>query len=525
MASTQQASTNGTGEVLRPDQDFIREVVRRGGDSVKSCFQCGTCSVRCLQTSAREGASFPRKQMLLTQWGLKDRVLADPDIWLCHQCNDCSVYCPRGAKPGDVLAALRGIAIERFSFPRFLGKFFADPRFLPLVFGIPAAILLVLVAALQGFNFPEGEIEYDRFISSTVIEIAAGIVAAYVVVVAAISTVRLWRALQASAPMPTPAVAPGDGAPADVAGASAGPSEGPGAMAAAKPGLPASLVSTAGDIALHTGFRQCQADRLRLWGHLAAFYGMPLLMIAAGLAAIYGFTGQEVQRPPSDPAKIFGNLGGLLVFVGVVVFAFNRLRTRDGSWGRAVYSDWLLLAMLFLLVVTGAFMEVARYGGSGTAAYSLYLVHLVIVFAAFVYVPYGKFAHTFYRAAALTFAKATAPGGLLRGGGSSVRLKAAIQALVLAALMGALAFHTIWWHNNGMHANLFDGIGDGFLPTVKGVAYNLGLMASAGVLLGLFMERLTDLFGYEVKKIEHFAEDEEPGSSPPEEPRSGEQVA
>jgi hypothetical protein len=50
-------------------------------------------------------------------------------------------------------------------------------------------------------------------------------------------------------------------------------------------------------------------------------------------------------------------------------------------------------------------------------------------------------------------------------------------------------------------------------------------MASAGVLLGLFMERLTDLIGYEVKKIEHFAEEEEPTSGPPEESKSGEQVA
>jgi hypothetical protein len=91
--------------------------------------------------------------------------------------------------------------------------------------------------------------------------------------------------------------------------------------------------------------------------------------------------------------------------------------------------------------------------------------------------------------------------------------------------MGLLAWHTIWWHSNGMHAKLFDGIGDSFVDTLKGVGYNLGLMAAAGALLGLFMERLTDVIGYQVKKIEHFAEEEEPGSSPPEESRSGEQVA
>lgn len=90
------------------------------------------------------------------------------------------------------------------------------------------------------------------------------------------------------------------------------------------------------------------------------------------------------------------------------------------------------------------------------------------------------------------------------------RLNAAWQGLVLAVLMGLLAWQTIWWHDNGEQGELFDAIGDSLWDTVKGCAYYVGLMAATGVLLGLFMEKLTDFLGYEVKKIEHFENSEEP---------------
>lgn len=90
------------------------------------------------------------------------------------------------------------------------------------------------------------------------------------------------------------------------------------------------------------------------------------------------------------------------------------------------------------------------------------------------------------------------------------RLNAAWQGLLLAVLMGLLAWQTIWWYDNGEQGELFDAIGDSPWDTVKGCAYYVGLMAATGVLLGLFMERLTDFLGYEVKKIEHFENSEEP---------------
>ena len=115
MAEEKTSST-----LIQPDVDFIRGITQSGGDSLKKCFQCATCSVAC--TLSPDEKPFPRKEMIWAQWGLKDRLLADADVWLCEQCNDCSTQCPRGARPGDVMAAIRAEGIRQFAWPGWLGQ-------------------------------------------------------------------------------------------------------------------------------------------------------------------------------------------------------------------------------------------------------------------------------------------------------------------------------------------------------------------------------------------------------------------
>ncbi|MBE0586184.1 MAG: 4Fe-4S dicluster domain-containing protein, partial [Desulfofustis sp.] len=121
---------------VQPDLTFIKYLKGAGGDTLKKCYQCATCSVKCPLSSDEK--PFPRKEMIWSSWGMKDNLVADPDVFLCHQCGDCSTYCPRGAKPADVLGAIRSYAYTLYGWPSGLAKLASSAKGLPVLIGIPA---------------------------------------------------------------------------------------------------------------------------------------------------------------------------------------------------------------------------------------------------------------------------------------------------------------------------------------------------------------------------------------------------
>ena len=105
------------------DPNFKYDVAAQpGGEQIKVCFSCGTCTAGCPVTDVDPRYS-PRKIIRQVLLGQREAVLSNPLLWYCETCYACSAYCPQNVKFGDVMRALREMAVaEGYWKPEFLQR-------------------------------------------------------------------------------------------------------------------------------------------------------------------------------------------------------------------------------------------------------------------------------------------------------------------------------------------------------------------------------------------------------------------
>lgn len=360
-------------QVIKPDLDFVKGVIAAGGETLKRCYQCATCSVVCNVTP--DNNPFPRKEMIWAQWGLKEKFIGNPDIWLCHQCNDCTAYCPRGAKPGEVLGAIRKQTIQQYSSMGFLVNFVNNKKFMLFLFILPA-ILLALVA---NFDIREGEVIFANMFSVLKIQLLFIPALAFGVIVGLLGVKRFWQDMKNTYGCPTCTIS----------------------------NLKGSIIEALKEILPHTKFKNCGVNRDRYTSHLLVFYSFVSLAIATGFGVLYiDILGKHspFRFGYGTPVKFFGLIGAIGLLIGVVLMIKNRYANAE-KVGLGSYFDWLLIGIIAVIMASGILSWLTRLAGIAALAYPIYFIHLVFVFSLFIYLPFSKLAHLFYRTTAIVFNK------------------------------------------------------------------------------------------------------------------------
>lgn len=368
---------------VEPDVRFVKQLRRLGGETLKKCYQCATCSVVC--PISPDEKPFPRKEMIAAQWGLKDKLVGNMDVWLCHHCNDCSTYCPRGARPGDVLNAVRAYSIQEYAWPKWLGKIVPDGRFWWLLLAIPVAIFLFILGLTGHLHIPDGEIEFAKFFPTLLVDIVfVPLAMVWIPLTFGIGIYRFMTDMHKNA------VAEGKTKRKDLN----------------IPDFLKSILCALPTILSHNKFSQCSANKDRYLAHILVLFSFVGLFVVTNIffVALYIL---QVPGPyaMSNPVKILANVSGFALVVGGILMILNRLKDRGPNIGKGSYFDWSLLVLVLGLGVTGLLSQYTRLVHLPVIAYPMYFAHLVLVFCLFTYLPFSKLAHLVYRTLAMAYSR------------------------------------------------------------------------------------------------------------------------
>ena len=140
-------------------------------------------------------------------------------------------------------------------------------------------------------------------------------------------------------------------------------------------------------------------DHRRIYHHLT-FYGFLLCFASTSVATLYHYLlAREAPYAWWDLPVVLGTLGGIGLVIGPTGLLVEKFK-RDPALVDANSSgmDSAFTLMLFLTGTTGLALLLWR---ETSAMGPLLALHLGVVFALFITLPYGKFVHGLYRYAAL----------------------------------------------------------------------------------------------------------------------------
>jgi hypothetical protein len=305
-----------------------------------------------------------------TVWGLRDRLIRDPDIWACYYCGECSEKCPRGADPGELMMALRRYAISRYDWTGISRLLYTSRFWSVALIGLLSMVVVGLFALSGAFaseRMVTSHVAVNTFIPVEWVHRADWVMAGILTFFLVTNAFRMVRLVLDGRRVP---------------------------LSALVTQIPTLLIHAA----TQKRWRDCERKSNRWLKHFVLVTGYTTMFVLV----MFFLPALQVDGSQFTWASIPGYYATIAILYFTVDALLSRMRKREFSHRFSHESDWMFLILLFLTGLTGILMHAFRLMGLPLPTYYIYVIHLAVVVPMLIIeVPFGKWAHLVYRPLAL----------------------------------------------------------------------------------------------------------------------------
>jgi len=380
---------------IKSDPTLLAEVRKYGKFDPNACLQCGSCTVTC--DLVKGSASFPRKIMRYTTFGLRKLLKSSVEPWLCYYCGDCSTTCPRETEPGEAMMTLRRYLTAQYDWTGLSAKLYRSKVWEFGAFLAVAAIMSLLIWFFHGPLVTE-QVELNTFAPVHTVHAFDLILFVILAFFLFTNSFRMyWFIMQQTDSVRLPDII--RGIKENGFGFTMHQGE--------KVKIPLHIFITQAWTGIWNFFSQkfflkCKNNVGRWLKHFLLVSGYVLMLFLVVVLLLWFQT--DNIYPITHPQRWLGYYATAVLLFGTVEIIIGRIKKREQIHRFSDFSDWMFPILLLLTTVTGILVHIFRYMGLPLATYYMYAVHLVIAVAMLVIeVPFGKWAHLLYRPLAIYF--------------------------------------------------------------------------------------------------------------------------
>lgn len=358
---------------LQSDPTLLADIRQYGKFDTSGCYQCGSCTVSCELVS--ESSTFPRKSIRYALLGLRAPLLQSLDPWVCHDCGDCSLICPRQAEPRVSMITLRRFLSAQYEWTGMASKLLVSQSWYLGSLCFVAALTLLLIigyhlwyVGMAAKDFASTAFGLEHMFPMMTYYTLTVVLAPLLLLLSRVF--HIWRLT----------------------------------MAGAGIGWVAYLQEAwvyVYELFAQSLLRKCPEHK-RWFGHEALAVGT-VMMLVVKVFGLHWFQTDKLY-PVYNPQRWVGYLGAALILYGIGGILVGRYRAKQEIYKETHFHDLAFPILIASTALTGLAAHIMRYAGFGLACHYAYALHIVIATPMLVIeMSFGKWAHMVYRPLALYF--------------------------------------------------------------------------------------------------------------------------